>query len=103
MSDTFSMRTRANRFNGVYEIQSRDDDGDPDETRFVDHSQQAATDQTDRNGSGSRDSLLGVNCNGQPRGEYYITGYTAIRISVRGGSLNLMVAPEEDWEFEIVD
>ena len=95
------MCPRANRFNGVYEILSRDHNGDPDETRFVDHSQQAATDQTDRNGYSYRDSLLGVNCNGQPEGEYYITGYTAIRISVRGSSLNLTVTPEEDWEFEI--
>ena len=87
----------------VYEIQTRDHKGKPKRTRFVDNSQQAATDQTDRNGYGSRDSLLGVNCNGQRAGEYYITGYTAIRISVRGGSLNLMVAPEEGWEFEIVD
>ena len=88
---------------GVYEIQSRDDDGDPDETRFVDDSQQDGTDKTDRNGYGYRDSLLGVNCNGQPEGEYYITGYTAIRISVRGGSLELTVTPEENWEFEIID
>ena len=88
---------------GVYEILSRDHNGDPDETRFVGDSQQAATDQTDRNGSGSRDGTQGVNCNGQRAGRYYITGYSAIRVSVRGGSLDLTVSPEENYEFEILD
>ncbi len=60
-------------------------------------------DQTDRNGYGYRDGTQGVNCNGQRAGEYYITGYTAIRVIVRGGSLDLTVTPEEDWEFEIID
>ena len=88
---------------GVYEILSRDHSGDPDQTRFVDDSQQAATDQTDRNGYGYRDGTQGVNCNGQRAGEYYITGYTAIRVIVRGGSLDITVTPEEDWEFDILD
>ena len=88
---------------GVYEIKSRDHTGDPDETRFVDNSQQAATDQTDRNGYAYRNGTQGVNCNGQPRGEYYITGYTAIRVSVDDGSLELTVTPEENYEFDILD
>ena len=86
---------------GVYEIQTRDRNGDPDQTRFVDNSQQAATDQTDRNGYGYRDGTQGVNCNGQRRGEYYITGYTALRVTVRGGRLELTVTPIENYEFEI--
>ena len=85
----------------VYEILSRDRSGDPDQTRFVGDSQQAATDQTDRNGYAYRDSTKGVDCNGERAGEYYITGYTAIRISVRGGSLDLTVTPEDNWEFDI--
>lgn len=40
---------------------------------------------------------------GQPQGEYYITGYTAIRVSVDGGSLELTVTPEENYEFDILD
>lgn len=53
---------------GVYEIKSRDHNGDPDQTRFVDNSQQAATDRTDRNGYAYRDGTKGVNCNGSTAG-----------------------------------
>ena len=71
---------------GVWEVRNGNDKG-----RFVNNSQQQATDRTDRNGYVYRDSTQGVNCNGQRAGQYFIEAYTAIRVSERAGSLEVKV------------
>lgn len=86
----------------VQEILNRNQNGQITLTRNVgrsttDESSTVAANPGYKTQSGSQ----GVNCGGQPEGEYIIKAYTAIRASRQGGSLN--VQADESSEFEIIE
>jgi len=86
----------------VQEIRARDKNGKITDTRSVDSSttdeqSSVAADPGYKTQSGSQ----GVSCAGQPKGDYIIEAYTAIRASRLGGRLE--VETDESSEFEITD
>ncbi len=86
----------------VQEIRARDKNGKITDTRRVDRS---TTDEqstvTANPGYKTQSGSQGVSCAGQPKGEYIIEAYTAIRASRLGGRLN--VQANESSEFEITE
>ncbi len=86
----------------VQEIRARDRNGKITDTRNVDRSTTDEQSTVEANpGYKTQSGSQGVSCAGQPKGEYIIEAYTAIRASRLGGSLN--VQADESSEFEITD
>ena len=84
----------------VQEILARNENGQITLTRNVGRSTTDFPSTVAANpGYKTQSGLQGVNCGGQPEGEYIIQAYTAIRASRQGGSLN--VQADESSEFEI--
>lgn len=84
----------------VQEILARDKNDEIANTRDVDRSTTHLTSTVSANpGYKTQSGSQGVSCAGQPKGEYIIKAYTAIRASRIGGKLNVQV--DENSEFEI--
>ena len=86
----------------VQEIRARDENGKITDTRNVDRSTTDEESSVEADpGYKTQSGSQGVSCAGQPKGEYLISAYTAIRASRLGGRLEVEV-PEES-EFEITE
>ncbi len=87
---------------GVSEILKRNNRGEIVSERFVNNSTTFLPRQVGApTWYDELDGTQGVNCNGQPEGLYRIQAYTAVRATIRGGSLS--VEADEETEFWIVD